>query len=417
MECFKKKHTSPILVIIADDLTGALDTGIKFAMRGARTITVTVSSSQDLISHLQGGYEVVSVNASSRHMPGPQAAELVSDLVSACISEGVRYIYKKTDSVLRGNIACELEGVRKASGVSFIPFIPSYPEMKRTVEEGTMYVGGVPLAQTELADDPFSPIISSRPRDVFTSSRLNVADALAPGSLPPEGIDLAIYDGRSQEDLVLTARILLDHGQKVFAGCAGFAQALACQLFVGKCPQMEYDTTPMLVLCGSVNKVSKDQMEYMEALGSPRLRFAQAALTDSSWIENEGEDAVSEIQRFFNDGCDCVLVDTLADAASVRGQDFSAAAMVAHSLGSLAARCLSHADFSLLVIGGDTLLSFLEELGSVEIEPRVEIGKGMVLSLVHMEDGRTMTLMSKSGGFGSKDLVATLVKNRNTNRR
>ena len=218
MECFKNKHTSPILVIIADDLTGALDTGIKFAMRGARTITVTVSSSQDLISHLQGGYEVVSVNASSRHMPGPQAAELVSDLVSACISEGVCYIYKKTDSVLRGNIACELEGVRKASGVSFIPFIPSYPEMKRTVEEGTMYVGGVPLAQTELADDPFSPIISSRPRDVFTSSRLNVADALAPGSLPSEGIDLAIYDGRSQEDLVLTARILLDHGQKVFAG-------------------------------------------------------------------------------------------------------------------------------------------------------------------------------------------------------
>ena len=416
MECFKNKHTSPILVIIADDLTGALDTGIKFAICGARTITVTVSSSQELASHLQEGYEVVSVNASSRHMQGPQAAALVSALVSACISEGVSYIYKKTDSVLRGNIACELEGVKKASGVSSIPFIPSYPEMKRTVEKGTMYVDGVPLAQTELADDPFSPIISSRPGDVFTCSRLNVADALAPGSLPSDGIDLAIYDGRSQEDLDLTARTLLDHGQKVFAGCAGFAQALACLLFRGKSQEMEYDTTPMLVLCGSVNKVSKDQMEYMEALGSPRLRFAEAALTDSSWIENEGASAVSEIQGYFNDGCDCVLVDTLADAASVRGQDYSSAAMVAHSLGSLAARCLSNADFSLLVIGGDTLLSFLEELGSVEIEPRVEIGKGMVLSLVHMEGGRTM-LMSKSGGFGSKDLVATLVKNRNTNRR
>ena len=191
MECFKNKHTSPILVIIADDLTGALDTGIKFAMRGARTITVTVSSSQDLVSHLHGGYEVVSVNASSRHMPGPQAADLVSSLVSTCLDEGIGYIYKKTDSVLRGNIACELEGVKKASGVSFIPFIPSYPEMKRTVEDGTMYVGGVPLAQTELADDPFSPIVSSRPGDVFTCSRLNVADALAPGSLPSDGIDLA----------------------------------------------------------------------------------------------------------------------------------------------------------------------------------------------------------------------------------
>lgn len=42
------------------------------------------------------------------------------------------------------------------------------------------------------------------------------------------------------------------------------------------CEKKEYGTTPML----GVNKVSKGRMEYMEALGSPRLGFAEAASTD-----------------------------------------------------------------------------------------------------------------------------------------
>ena len=108
--CLNFKHKIPSLVIIADDLTGALDTAIKFSQRGARTIAISTTSSKDVERCLNqdDDIEVLSINTATRHVDKSKAYDIVFDIVSYLVSIHVKYIYKKTDSVLRGNIASEL---------------------------------------------------------------------------------------------------------------------------------------------------------------------------------------------------------------------------------------------------------------------------------------------------------------------
>ena len=96
-----------LLLIIADDFTGALDTGVQFAARGARTEVVV----DPQIDFSACGADVLVVDTETRHLPAADAYKAVFDLVERARRAGVRFIYKKTDSALRGNIGAELSAL------------------------------------------------------------------------------------------------------------------------------------------------------------------------------------------------------------------------------------------------------------------------------------------------------------------
>src|SRR5262245_10463373 len=148
------KLLTPTLLVIADDLTGANDAGVQFALCGIRSIVFADSK----IEKLPPEYPVVVVNTESRHLPPREAAERVRKVAEIGLAAGVQYFYKKTDSTLRGNIGAELEALRQTTGASFIPFIPALPDLGRTTREGTHYVHGIPIAETAFAKDPLNPI-------------------------------------------------------------------------------------------------------------------------------------------------------------------------------------------------------------------------------------------------------------------
>src|SRR5205823_12867102 len=72
-----------------------------------------------------------------------------------------RLIYKKTDSALRGNIAAELRALAELYPQWRIGYAPAYPALGRTVNQGVLYVDGVPVADTEFARDTLNPVRSS----------------------------------------------------------------------------------------------------------------------------------------------------------------------------------------------------------------------------------------------------------------
>ena len=100
-----------LLLIIADDFTGALDTGVQFAAHGIRT-RVVVDPEVDFAAQEA---QVLVIDTETRHLPASKAYEVVAGLTRRALDAGVRYIYKKTDSALRGNIGAELTAVFKAS--------------------------------------------------------------------------------------------------------------------------------------------------------------------------------------------------------------------------------------------------------------------------------------------------------------
>ena len=136
------------LLLIADDFTGALDTGIQFAKYGAATRMLTSSEiDEDLWQNKIT--EVLVVDTETRHLNAREAYEKIYRLVREAILAGVPHIYKKTDSGLRGNIGWELQAVIDASGEKFLPFIPALPAMNRVTIKGIHYMEGVPIQQRE----------------------------------------------------------------------------------------------------------------------------------------------------------------------------------------------------------------------------------------------------------------------------
>src|SRR5262245_5256816 len=145
--------SSPTLLVIADDLTGANDAGVQFASSGIRGIVLTNHNVQTLPT----SYPVVVVNTERRHLPPALAAERVRRVALLGKEAGVQYFYKKTDSTLRGNIAVELEALLAVTEALSIPFVPALPDLGRTTRDGLHYVHGTPIAETAFSRDPLNP--------------------------------------------------------------------------------------------------------------------------------------------------------------------------------------------------------------------------------------------------------------------
>src|SRR5947208_13971061 len=90
--------TAPDILILADDLTGALESGAAFGQRGIEAAVVW-----DNPRHLPST-PVLVIDTETRHQDAASAGERIQNL-SASIP--ARVAYKKTDSTLRGNIRAE----------------------------------------------------------------------------------------------------------------------------------------------------------------------------------------------------------------------------------------------------------------------------------------------------------------------
>ena len=68
--------------------------------------------------------DVIAVDTDSRLMPPADAAHVVEAMTHAAIGAGAEWLYKKTDSVLRGNVRAEIEAMMKASGLFLARLFP-----------------------------------------------------------------------------------------------------------------------------------------------------------------------------------------------------------------------------------------------------------------------------------------------------
>ena len=141
------------LLMIADDFTGALDTGVQLAAHGIPTQVVVGQADLSACSST-----VLVVDTETRHLSAAKAAEAVARLTRSAVENGVGCIYKKTDSALRGNIGAELAALLKASGARNLPFLPAFPQIGRTTKKGVHYIDGVPVNESPFGIDPFEPV-------------------------------------------------------------------------------------------------------------------------------------------------------------------------------------------------------------------------------------------------------------------
>lgn len=405
------------LLILADDFTGALDTGVKFLEAGVPTkVTMDTEIAFDDVEE-----EVLVICTTTRHLPGAEAYGLIRRITQRAAAAGARKVFKKTDSALRGNVGAELSAVLDGSGEKSLCFIPALPAMNRSTVNGVHYIEGVPVAQSVFGKDPFDPVTES---DIPTllGQQCDTAVEVVPcgEQLPEEGEKACIYvlDCASDEDMEQQVQMLERCGRlNVLAGCAGFAASLPHRLGLRKEPAKAAlcRRERLTVLCGSVNPISCSQMDYAEKNGYQRIHIpAETLLSEVPLQEGDGRQMLDQLWER------CLQTDGLIiDSLQAGGKQVLEASpemaledirkKISRRLGEILKALLDRgADARIMIIGGDTLLAFLEAIQCRELKLLGELQPGIVLSEI-MYQGRSYEIVSKSGGFGGPALLAELI--------
>jgi len=407
------------LLMIADDFTGALDTGVQFAVRGARTRVVTDPAYH--FSEAGPDIQVLVLDAETRHLEPPAAYDTVFRAVKDALGAGFTHIYKKTDSALRGNVGAELSAVLDAAGADRMAFLPAFPKMDRVTRNGVHYIDGVPVAESVFGLDPFEPVTASSVAEIIGAQTkkpvvLHPLDETAAESCP----GIQVYDAETDDDLAAIGHRLGREGLVLSAGCAGFASVLAELLDLrGAPPVLPYLTPSLFVACGSVNPVTLRQMDAAEEAGFPRVHLAPIQKLEAAWRDTpECAEAVSawletaEKQKRFvldvNDPPDRDDTSVYAGEHGLTTEDLRV--RISEQLGHLVRRMLDGGlEATMLCTGGDTLLALMRTVGTAELTPVCELAAGAVLT-DFVYHGKAYHIISKSGGFGAPDLFVRLAR-------
>jgi len=391
------------LLITADDFTGALDTGVQFSKQGIHTL-VTTDINID-IQKIDSHIEVLVVDTETRHKKADEAYEIVFSLIENAAGNGIKHIYKKTDSVLRGNIGSELSAAMNASGSDRLMFVPAYPDNGRTTIDGVQYVSGIPVAESHFSRDPFDPVINSYIPDIIRQ-QTDIDTLIIKQN---EAIDfnafrgIFIFDAQTNEDMTGIGHKLDSLDQlKLTAGCAGFAGVLCSLLDFKKHKIVSADFgNTVLVISGSVNKISIDQMNHLKRAGYKGITLTAGQKLDNDYCNSKS----------FKDYFD-LITDALAKkstayieaAGSISDIIEADQTIITKNIGSIVKQVLDDIPIdTLFIIGGDTLLAIMEQLGITQVIPMSELSPGIALSKV-LSDKFTFNLITKSGGFGYNNI-------------
>lgn len=229
------------VLLLADDLTGACDAAVHFAIRGLR------SAAAISMDDARGDMPVWAVNTESRGC-GREEIERLMARASATLPAGPdTFVFKKIDSTLRGNAGIETAAAMRAFDCELAIFTPALPALGRTVENGVLRVAGRP---------EFQPV------EIATLFRGQGA----------AGACIVARDAVCDADLDRIAADGLASGRRIlWAGSAGLAAALARTMGAPRPAGARPQRGPALFAIGSDHPVTLEQLEELRRHGEHRV--------------------------------------------------------------------------------------------------------------------------------------------------
>ena len=363
------------LLVIADDLTGALDSAGRLARPGS-PVPVRIN----LLDFKHTGAVGV-VDLDTRHAEVETVRARVRQAAAAARDKGVHTLYLKVDSTLRGPIGESILAARMGWRPTSILFCPAFPAQGRTVVEGRLLVKGVPVNLTPFGRDGRNPVPDASlqhclqgtgmphyhvPLEQVRGGRKRLRQILE--SKP--GIWTA--DAQTEGDLRSLALAAVEAGITLLAGSAGLVKYVCPQVLLKEGTPPDTARTAegkILFVIGSRHPRARQQVQALQKClpGSFQL-VSSRDVPDQPGREDEiaGE-----------------LAGRILDAA----QTEPIAALVVVG-GDTSRAVVNRLGITLLLVGGEVLPGV----------PQAMIGDGMLAGT---------RWVSKAGGFGN---VTTLVR-------
>jgi uncharacterized protein YgbK (DUF1537 family) len=148
----------PVFGVVADDLTGGMETAAMLVAHGVDCAFVT---DPDAVETL-GDVEAIVVAQKTRVIPAVQAVARTERAARALLARGTRQIFFKYcatfDSTDDGNIGPVADVLMDLTGAPYTAFCPSSPELKRTVYNGHLFLGSQLISESPKRHDPLTPM-------------------------------------------------------------------------------------------------------------------------------------------------------------------------------------------------------------------------------------------------------------------
>lgn len=397
------------VLVLADDFTGANDAGVSFAERGMTTDVV-------FDPNYQGTAQAVIVNSDSR-AKSPDVAAIIVQQLLANIATRIqpRWMVKKIDSTLRGNLGAELEAAIKVLGVTAAVVAPAYPAAGRVTRNGHCYVNGALLTDTEFATDPKTPVSradivgllqlqTSLPCRVVTSEQL--ADVLqSSDALIPQILIVDAQDDAHLEQIVSAVATQSLH--TLLVGSAGICDALARHVTRTK-------TDPLLAVVGSMSEIAQQQMAALMA--HPNVVKLDVDIHDA--FCSTANDYVYRAMSILQQGNHCLIstcsthsarehIDDLCHRLGMSRAELgeNICTFIASLVGEVLSKCTPGA---LYLSGGDIAIAVARELGASGF--RITGRVAQCVPLGRFLGGRWQRpVMTKAGGFGDEMTLSDVV--------
>lgn len=353
----------PLVITIADDLTGALDSGVEFAKCGLSTYVAT--SAQYLDAALDASPDCLVVNMASREISAAEALKRHSDLRRALAGLDKSLVFKKVDSRLKGNISAEINGLIGSQSKPII-LAPAIPDMGRVHQAGQLSGTGIDKV-------------------------IDVAERCRPLACP-----IHVPDILQQQDF---ARVIeAAPGDALFVGAKGIAQALAASLSHQHGVESEMEP-PLKSIKGSLFAAigSRDPitLRQIDSLSACKLAdFRHMSAPDGCLSEAIMDKGGSLLLQLTDGGS--------GQSSDIVGARFTAAAAEIFK---------QNQHDNLFACGGQTAQDLIDILSIPVLKLTGELFPGVPVSEA-LFDSRPFWLITKSGGFGDPDLLANLFKRR-----
>ncbi len=370
----------------ADDLSGALDTGVVFG----RHMPTQVWSQLPVEKPLKNGAMVV--NANTRHLTPSGVFERYRTIPASVLSADRHYL--KVDSTLRGPVGASITALlNRLPQYRGALLCSAFPKNHRIIVKGRLLVDSQPAHHTALADDPKNPLTTDNIADVLRATTewpLVTVPTTAFGDTDWSQTAIFIADATCTTDLEQLADILVAHPNLLPVGSAGWAAVLAARWKTTPPPDAEWGTFDgILAVVGSRHPVSRRQVGQVR--------------NQADWSISKGDGTVMARHHIF--------------MTPEPNHDHPEQAL--EKLAETAAQVLTKSNRRVLVVstGGDTTLALTRHLNIETLLPLTELEPGIVLSR-SLGNRRPIYLISKSGGFGSPhffpNLAQTFIRMSNT---
>ncbi|NLH81527.1 MAG: hypothetical protein GX458_11875 [Phyllobacteriaceae bacterium] len=359
----------PRLRLVADDLTGALDTAAEF-VPVVGSVRVAWGTPRPLAGR------AIAFDAATREVGADEAAARVAAAARLLDLGRAEIAYLKLDSLLRGHAAREIAAAIEAAGITHAIVAPAFPYQNRRTRDGRQWA---PIDGTWTATGEDLPV-------ALTALGFAVVRA-APGAAPAPGI--TVFDAETDVDLdriVAAARTLGPGARVLWCGSGGLAGALA-RTAGGTSTTPELDR-PVLGLFGTDHPVTQSQIDRA---GPRALRLPDGSPASAARLA----------KRLDDDGAVLVAFDLPRLARA------EAAERIAREMNRLVAGL--DAPATLVCGGGETLRALCDGLGAEGLDVVGRIVPGVPCAVLIGGRWSGIDVVSKSGAFGDPDFLARLV--------